>query len=333
MSFERILQELEKAASERARTNFVAYFSSIKSEPARSFFPSGVITEQHPPATEWVLIPKYTINRYAKFWLVKWPVRVSFLVSKIKKIVNEVNEMKNGIESIISLTGNTTIKSLVEKLANNISEANIEQFSSAVDYFEKVRDILTGVLTTLERRKEVNIKDLDYLREFVKEYIMGPFDKFFIETIQWGTFERNETTFAIGDVIPYLQFSGAGVIQGTIYAVAPNTINFDGKSASIFQWFNYVRGTQLARRYQTLVLDYEDFQLYIYPTNFSILESANKAVVSFSMDFIATRMVRVNLSGSLEAPQDLPDIQKGDYDKWLSRNYKEENIRKAFRKS
>ena len=310
LTLEQILKELEKRASDRASFNFISYFNTIEqNQKASSFFPTNTITNMHPPASEWILIPKYTMNRYAKFWIVKWPVRVSFLVNNIMNGIKQLN------------IDNETLK----RLSNTIKNFDIVELQ---EIFKKILNTLknTGNTTTLTE------KIIEYIKEFLKEYVMGPFDKFYITDIFFNVRERNDITLAVGDIIPYLQFSGSSVIEGSLYGVAPNAINFDGVSSSIYQWFNYIRGTQLVKRYQTLVLDFDDLQFYIYPFKFAFNLEANKGYFSFNIDFVLTRISRVRLDDSqLEAPQDW--IRSEDSlmpHRWLSREYNARNIEETF---
>jgi len=310
LTLEQILKELEKRASDRASFNFISYFNTIEqNQRASSFFPTNTITNMHPPASEWVLIPKYTMNRYAKFWIVKWPVRVSFLVNNIMNGIKQLN------------IDNETLK----RLSNTIKNFDIVELQ---EIFKKILNTLknTGNTTTLTE------KIIEYIKEFLKEYVMGPFDKFYITDIFFNVRERNDITLAVGDIIPYLQFSGSSVIEGSLYGVAPNAINFDGVSSSIYQWFNYIRGTQLVKRYQTLVLDFDDLQFYIYPFKFAFNLEANKGYFSFNIDFILTRISRVRLDDSqLEAPQDWIRSEDGLMPhRWLSREYNARSIEEAF---
>ena len=310
LTLEQILKELEKRASDRASFNFISYFNTIEqNQKASSFFPTNTITNMHPPASEWVLIPKYTMNRYAKFWIVKWPVRVSFLVNNITNGIKQLN------------IDNETLK----RLSNTIKNFDIVELQ---EIFKKILNTLknTGNTTTLTE------KIIEYIKEFLKEYVMGPFDKFYITDIFFNVRERNDITLAVGDIIPYLQFSGSSVIEGSLYGVAPNAINFDGVSSSIYQWFNYIRGTQLVKRYQTLVLDFDDLQFYIYPFKFAFNLEANKGYFSFNIDFVLTRISRVRLDDSqLEAPQDWIRSEDGLMPhRWLSREYNARNIEEAF---
>jgi len=310
LTLEKILKELEERASNRASFNFISYFNTIEqNQKASSFFPTNAITNMHPPASEWVLIPKYTMNRYAKFWIVKWPVRVSFLVNNITNGIKQLN------------IDNETLK----RLSNTIKNFDIVELQ---EIFKKILNTLknTGNTTTLTE------KIIEYIKEFLKEYVMGPFDKFYITDIFFNVRERNDITLAVGDIIPYLQFSGSSVIEGSLYGVAPNAINFDGVSSSIYQWFNYIRGTQLVKRYQTLVLDFDDLQFYIYPFKFAFNLEANKGYFSFNIDFILTRISRVRLDDSqLEAPQDWIRSEDGLMPhRWLSREYNARSIEEAF---
>ncbi|MFZ8848568.1 MAG: hypothetical protein ACO2O4_05085 [Minisyncoccia bacterium] len=310
LTLEQILKELEKRASDRASFNFISYFNTIEqNQKASSFFPTNTITNMHPPASEWVLIPKYTMNRYAKFWIVKWPVRVSFLVNNITNGIKQLN------------IDNETLK----RLSNTIKNFDIVELQ---EIFKKILNTLknTGNTTTLTE------KIIEYIKEFLKEYVMGPFDKFYITDIFFNVRERNDITLAVGDIIPYLQFSGSSVIEGSLYGVAPNAINFDGVSSSIYQWFNYIRGTQLVKRYQTLVLDFDDLQFYIYPFKFAFNLEANKGYFSFNIDFVLTRISRVRLDDSqLETPQDWIRSEDGLMPhRWLSREYNARNIEEAF---
>ena len=310
LTLEKILKELEERASDRASFNFISYFNTIEqNQKASSFFPTNAITNMHPPASEWVLIPKYTMNRYAKFWIVKWPVRVSFLVNNITNGIKQLN------------IDNETLK----RLSNTIKNFDIVELQ---EIFKKILNTLknTGNTTTLTE------KIIEYIKEFLKEYVMGPFDKFYITDIFFNVRERNDITLAVGDIIPYLQFSGSSVIEGSLYGVAPNAINFDGVSSSIYQWFNYIRGTQLVKRYQTLVLDFDDLQFYIYPFKFAFNLEANKGYFSFNIDFVLTRISRVRLDDSqLEAPQDWIRSEDGLMPhRWLSREYNARSIEEAF---
>jgi hypothetical protein len=310
LTLEKILKELEERASNRASFNFISYFNTIEqNQKASSFFPTNAITNMHPPASEWVLIPKYTMNRYAKFWIVKWPVRVSFLVNNITNGIKQLN------------IDNETLK----RLSNTIKNFDIVELQ---EIFKKILNTLknTGNTTTLTE------KIIEYIKEFLKEYVMGPFDKFYITDIFFNVRERNDITLAVGDIIPYLQFSGSSVIEGSLYGIAPNAINFDGVSSSIYQWFNYIRGTQLVKRYQTLVLDFDDLQFYIYPFKFAFNLEANKGYFSFNIDFILTRISRVRLDDSqLEAPQDWIRSEDGLMPhRWLSREYNARSIEEAF---
>jgi len=326
LTLEQILKELEKRASNRASFNFISYFNTMEqNQRASSFFPTNTITNMHPPASEWVLIPKYTMNRYAKFWIVKWPVRVSFLVSNIMNGIKQLNIDNETLKRLSNTIKNFDIVELQEifkKIANTLENQNVREESGGFN---------TNVITIMNKTN-LTEKTIEYIKEFLTEYVMGPFDKFYITDIFFNVRERNDITLAVGDIIPYLQFSGSSVIEGSLYGIAPNTINFDGISSSIYQWFNYIRGTQLVKRYQTLVLDFDDLQFYIYPFKFAFNLEANKGYFSFNIDFILTRISRVRLDDSqLEAPQDW--IRSEDSlmpHRWLSREYNARNVEEAL---
>lgn len=279
------LQKAYEMANERSLSNLIRNFGFQENK----FFPN-TTKKKFDYYDMMFAIPKTYENRYAKMWISLFPARVKYLTEVINNNINAIQQNMEKIRQYVM--ENKTLRNEIKSLF--LKESDISNGLIMANFLKDMYKILSEF-----RRNTENISNeqqfeklLDALEELQENYLYGPIDKVFIQSIGFNFPERSSIFVSTNETIPFIQFWGSSVFAIRISGLMPNTINIDSKNIIIKEWFAKIRGTQLAKNYCALFLDFEDNILTLYPTDFSFSQNSHDiGSIGFSIGGYLTRII------------------------------------------
>lgn len=316
-SIKKYFDKAYSLALERSLSNLIRNFGFTES----NFFPK-TEKKKFDYYDMMFAIPKAYSNRYAKLWISLFPSRVNYLNEIIKANLDIVLEyirkiMKTNLNTILEhvyTTNQELFQDFVFVFQNlTLNQNEINDAFLLSKFFKGLHNVISffnEIKSDDKRAKEAMEKLLKALGELKENYLYGPIDKVFIQTIALNFPERSSIFVSANETIPYIQFWGSNVFSVRINGILPNAINIDGKNIMIKEWFSKIRGTQLAKNYCALFLDFEDNILTLYPVDFSFAQNVNEVgAIGFSMGGYLTRIMYSPINSAIT--DELKNISRG----------------------